>query len=194
MQSLGKRTTMSYKMMSGGEGVCLECGAPFRGRSDKHFCSLSCKNAYHNRAQQTRRRHRSDILAVLTCNYGILEALLKEGRGSASARPRSAAPPTATAHLLGPMNLLRPRSRSASTRPMSRGTGAAASGTTSMPASTSSSAGATRAFSMSAGRRSPSPAENGKTSPEPFRRGFLLRRRRITSRRSGPSRGPSNRR
>ena len=27
MQSLGKRTTMSYKMMSGGEGVCLECGA-----------------------------------------------------------------------------------------------------------------------------------------------------------------------
>ena len=57
---------MSYKMMSGGEGVCLECGAPFRGRSDKHFCSLSCKNAYHNRAQQTRRRHRSDILAVLT--------------------------------------------------------------------------------------------------------------------------------
>ncbi len=83
MQSLGKRTTMSYKMMSGGEGVCLECGAPFRGRSDKHFCSLSCKNAYHNRAQQTKRRHRSDILAVLTCNYGILEALLKEGRGSA---------------------------------------------------------------------------------------------------------------
>ena len=80
MQSLGKRTTMSYKMMSGGEGVCLECGAPFRGRSDKHFCSLSCKNAYHNRAQQTRRRHRSDILAVLTCNYGILEALLKEER------------------------------------------------------------------------------------------------------------------
>ena len=74
---------MSYKILNEGTGICLECGAPFSGRSDKHFCSLSCKNAYHNRAQQTKRRHRSDILAALSGNYGILESLLKEDRTSA---------------------------------------------------------------------------------------------------------------
>ena len=74
---------MSYKILNEGEGTCLECGETFHGRRDKHFCSLTCKNAYHNRAQQAKRHHRSEILAALSGNYSILEALLKEDRTSA---------------------------------------------------------------------------------------------------------------
>ena len=47
---------------------------------------MSCKNAYHNRAQQAKRHHRSEILAALSGNYSILETLLKE---CAEAKPSS---------------------------------------------------------------------------------------------------------
>ena len=69
---------MSYKLHNEEEGACLECGSTIRGRKDKHFCSLSCKNAWHNRAQQAKRHHRARILAALSGNYSILEALLKD--------------------------------------------------------------------------------------------------------------------
>lgn len=75
---------MSYKILNEESGTCLECGTPFHGRRDKHFCSLSCKNAWHNREQQARRHRRSKILAALSGNYSILEALLKEAQTSAS--------------------------------------------------------------------------------------------------------------
>ena len=75
---------MSYKLHNEEEGTCLECGTTFRGRKDKHFCSLSCKNAYHNREQQAKRHRRIETIAALSGNYNILEALLKEGKTSAS--------------------------------------------------------------------------------------------------------------
>ncbi|MCR5351414.1 MAG: hypothetical protein K6E35_02835 [Bacteroidales bacterium] len=65
-------------------GVCLECGKPLHGRKGKQFCSLVCKNAYHNRAQQNKRRCRTKIIAALSRNYSILEALLKEDQTSAT--------------------------------------------------------------------------------------------------------------
>ena len=74
---------MSYKINNEQEGNCLQCGAPFSGRKDKHFCSLSCKNAYHNTQQQQKRQQRAEIIAELSGNYQILEALLKEKRTSA---------------------------------------------------------------------------------------------------------------
>ena len=74
---------MSYKIHNEEAGTCLECGTPFYGRRDKHFCSLTCKNAWHNRAQQAKRHHRSRILAALSGNYSILEALLKDEQTSA---------------------------------------------------------------------------------------------------------------
>lgn len=74
---------MSYKIHNEQEGNCLQCGAPFTGRKDKHFCSLTCKNAFHNTEQQQKRQRRSEIIAALSGNYQILEALLKEKRTSA---------------------------------------------------------------------------------------------------------------
>lgn len=74
---------MSYTIHQEEEGECLECGAVFRGRKDKRFCSLTCKNAYHNREQQAKRHSRTETLAALTGNYKILEALLREEKSSA---------------------------------------------------------------------------------------------------------------
>ena len=65
------------------EKVCPECGRVFYGRKDKSFCSLNCKNRWHNRIQQKRRRYRSEIIAALTRNYQILDGLLKENKTAA---------------------------------------------------------------------------------------------------------------
>lgn len=74
---------MAYKLHNEEEGTCLECGSAISGRKDKQFCSLSCKNAFHNRAVVSKRQQRSKIVAALTGNYAVLEALLKEGKTTA---------------------------------------------------------------------------------------------------------------
>jgi len=74
---------MNYKIQNDDEGTCLECGGAFYGRKDKQFCSLGCKNRWHNRLVQERRRFRLGTLAALSRNYQILESLLKEHRTSA---------------------------------------------------------------------------------------------------------------
>lgn len=63
--------------------ICLECGTVIRGRTDKHFCSARCKNAFHNRTMQERRRLRTQIIAALSVNYTVLEALLSKGETAA---------------------------------------------------------------------------------------------------------------
>lgn len=75
---------MSYKIKNLEEGACLECGAEFYGRKDKCFCSIGCKNRWHNRQVQERRRLRMDVVAAISRNYEILDSLLKAGRVSAS--------------------------------------------------------------------------------------------------------------
>lgn len=74
---------MSYKINNLEEGSCLECGSEFYGRKDKQFCSISCKNKWHNRQFLERRHLRMEIVAAISRNYEILETLLKEGRVSA---------------------------------------------------------------------------------------------------------------
>jgi len=74
---------MPYKLPQDDEGVCLQCGTVIRGRSDKHFCSLSCKNGWHNREMQARRQIRTRTMAALSSNYSILEALLSDGKTGA---------------------------------------------------------------------------------------------------------------
>lgn len=74
---------MSYKLHHEEEGTCLECGTSIHGRKDKRFCSLSCKNKYNNRTQMVKRQQRVQIIAALTGNYAILEALLNEGKTGA---------------------------------------------------------------------------------------------------------------
>ncbi|MCR5840581.1 MAG: hypothetical protein K6G86_00720 [Bacteroidales bacterium] len=74
---------MAYKKQFEEESTCLECGKAFYGRKDKHFCSLSCKNMWHNRKIRERRHLRMEVMAALARNYEILNALLKEERVSA---------------------------------------------------------------------------------------------------------------
>lgn len=70
---------MSYKIRPcETDGSCLECGVEFRGRRDKKFCSLACKNNYNNRKIKAIRQYRADIIAKLSRNYEILEMLLGE--------------------------------------------------------------------------------------------------------------------
>lgn len=60
------------------EKRCLECGNPiFYGRSDKKFCSVVCKNQYHNRESHASMRIKRMINGVLEENYRILESLIR---------------------------------------------------------------------------------------------------------------------
>jgi len=34
--------------------ICNHCGKAVRGRTDKKFCQLSCKNSYHNSTRKKR--------------------------------------------------------------------------------------------------------------------------------------------
>lgn len=61
---------------------CLECGAVLYGRSDKKFCTCSCKNRYYNRQRADDRKARNREIITLTKNYTILDDLLREGRDS----------------------------------------------------------------------------------------------------------------
>lgn len=65
--------------------VCLECGDPILyGRSDRKFCSDSCKNRYHNRKSHYLRSLQLRIIGTLEKNYGILSGLIGSGVTSIS--------------------------------------------------------------------------------------------------------------
>ena len=74
---------MRYEENTPGEGNCAECGKHFYGRKDKQFCSVLCKNKWHNRQSRQRRQYRLQVVAVLNRNYEILDGLLKERKSSA---------------------------------------------------------------------------------------------------------------
>lgn len=60
-------------------GKCLECGRELYGRTDKKFCSESCKNRYHNHSCHKNTRIRERIFTDLSTNHRILTNLLKMG-------------------------------------------------------------------------------------------------------------------
>ena len=55
--------------------VCLECGDKIIGRSDKKFCSDSCRNAYNNALNRDSKNSIRTINNRLRKNHRILEAL-----------------------------------------------------------------------------------------------------------------------
>lgn len=62
---------------------CLECGKEmYGGRSDKKFCSLGCKNKYHNQHVSDNTRYREKVVTHLNVNYRILSALIRQGVSS----------------------------------------------------------------------------------------------------------------
>ena len=59
--------------------VCLECGDKIRyGRSDKKFCSDSCRTKNYNDKMKRSRVFRRRIMSGLMRNYAILENLIKD--------------------------------------------------------------------------------------------------------------------
>jgi hypothetical protein len=59
---------------------CQQCGAEFKGRSDKRFCSVACKNAWHAEHRRATRDAVAEIDGYLHRNREILATLM----GSAS--------------------------------------------------------------------------------------------------------------
>lgn len=71
---------MEYRNGDNDRPTCLQCGDRIvYGRSDKKFCSDSCKNRYNNQRHHYIRSVRLRILGTLDRNYSILEKLLQLG-------------------------------------------------------------------------------------------------------------------
>ena len=61
--------------------TCKLCKKPFRGRTDKVFCSVQCKSQYHIRLRQVTTQATKRIDSILHRNRSILlEILGKDGR------------------------------------------------------------------------------------------------------------------
>ena len=64
---------------------CLECGDPLPyGRSDRKYCSDSCRNRYHNREARRWRSRYARTVGILQKNHDILTQLLRLGVRSIS--------------------------------------------------------------------------------------------------------------
>lgn len=74
-----KTDTMGYgKAEDNAPLHCLECGQELSyGRRNRKFCSVGCKNHYHNRFANSSRIVKMRIINALQRNYRILEKLLK---------------------------------------------------------------------------------------------------------------------
>jgi predicted nucleic acid-binding Zn ribbon protein len=55
--------------------VCLECGTPIKGRSDKKFCNDGCRNAHYNKMHRVQTNYMRKVNRILSKNRGILERL-----------------------------------------------------------------------------------------------------------------------
>ncbi len=53
--------------------LCIECGVPFKGRSDKKFCSDFCRNHYNNKLNGFTNNYVRRINGILRKNRRILE-------------------------------------------------------------------------------------------------------------------------
>ena len=62
------------------ERLCLDCGSPVKGRSDKKFCDDQCRNNYNNKLKIEDSSIVKQINAVLKKNRAILQKLNPEGK------------------------------------------------------------------------------------------------------------------
>ncbi len=60
--------------------VCIECGRPLMGRSDKKFCDDTCRSNHHNKVDQTTRNLVRNINYQLRKNRKVLEVLNPNGK------------------------------------------------------------------------------------------------------------------
>ena len=67
---------MTYKDIKREHAICLECGQEITyGRTDKKFCSDTCKNRYHNNNHRDNRSLHHKVMSGIQKNYEILEKL-----------------------------------------------------------------------------------------------------------------------
>lgn len=57
--------------------VCLDCGKPISGRSDKKFCDDICRNSYNNKLNSDTTNYVRNINNILRKNRRVLEENLK---------------------------------------------------------------------------------------------------------------------
>lgn len=57
---------------------CLHCNKVLKGRADKQFCDIICKNAYHNADLADGEKIYKRVLKILRKNRNVLKAVLGE--------------------------------------------------------------------------------------------------------------------
>ena len=67
-------------MPSQSERLCLECGAPFKGRVDKKFCSDNCRIAFNNRLNSDDISYVRNVNNILRKNRRILISMNPTGK------------------------------------------------------------------------------------------------------------------
>ena len=60
--------------------TCLQCDLEFKGRADKRFCSISCKNQYNFQKRRETKDEVKEIDAYLHRNREILSVLMGESK------------------------------------------------------------------------------------------------------------------
>ena len=71
-------------MPSLSERSCPECGAPFRGRIDKKFCSDVCRTAFNNRLNSDAINYVRNVNNILRRNRRILMTMNPTGKNKVS--------------------------------------------------------------------------------------------------------------
>lgn len=59
---------------------CLECGEPFKGRSDKKYCSDYCRNSHNNKINTDSKNLIRNVNNRLRKNYRTLTDLNSSGK------------------------------------------------------------------------------------------------------------------
>lgn len=62
--------------------ICLQCGKPLNGRSDKKFCDAYCRNSFNNQHKAEDEQHIQHINAQIRKNRRILKDLCPEGKAT----------------------------------------------------------------------------------------------------------------
>lgn len=59
--------------------LCPQCGAVIHGRSDKRFCSDSCRCDYHNERRRAQEKELRQVNRILAANWRLLSQLIRLG-------------------------------------------------------------------------------------------------------------------
>ena len=60
--------------------LCLQCGAPLHGRTDKKFCNDSCRCDFHNGKRREQEKDLRQVNRILAANWRLLSRLLRRGK------------------------------------------------------------------------------------------------------------------